>query len=80
MRLMILNRRRLSFRIEMRRHPPDHLNCPHTMRNRHDGVTIDPLSRGPLPPLAVNGPSRIDKHTIQIKQNGRTRKYRHLLI
>ena len=37
--------------IQMRRHPPDHLNRPHSMRNGHDRVAVHALSRRPFTPL-----------------------------
>ena len=76
-RLMILNGSRFGSRIEMRHHPPDHLDRAHAMRNRHHSVAIHSLARSPLPPLAVHLPRRITKHTIEIKQNGRAGKCRH---
>ncbi len=56
-RLMILNRCRFRFRIQMRRHLPDHFNGPHTVRDGHHRIAIDTLARGPLPPLAVHLPA-----------------------
>lgn len=68
--LMILDRRSFGLGIQMWRHLPDHLNCPHPVRNRHDRIAIHPFSRGPLSPFTVHLARRITKHTIEVKQNG----------
>jgi len=67
---MILNGRRFNIGIQMRRNPPDHFDGAHTMRDRHDSVTIHSFARRPFAPFAVDLARRVDQNPIKIEQNG----------
>jgi hypothetical protein len=54
----------------MRRDQRHRLERPAAVRDTHDGIRIEPVTRGPVAPRALDALGRVHEHAVEIEEDG----------